>query len=61
MQLYIDSTDTSRSLSTTEVRTQVRQLVSGLKSHGLKKSDCVCVVSFNDVCLAPLSLDFSSC
>jgi long-subunit acyl-CoA synthetase (AMP-forming) len=50
MQLYIDSTDPSRSLSTTEVRTQVRQLVSGLKSHGLKKSDCVCVVSFNDVC-----------
>ena len=49
MQLYIDSTDRSRSLSASEIRTQVRQLVGGLKSNGLKKSDCVCVVSFNDV------------
>jgi hypothetical protein len=49
LQLYIDAADSNRSLSATEIRTQVRQLVAGLKHHGLRKEDCVCVVSFNDV------------
>lgn len=49
LQLYIDASDPTRSLSASVIRTQVRKLIGGLKQYGLKKNDSVCVVSFNDV------------
>ncbi|RFU29526.1 hypothetical protein B7463_g6819, partial [Scytalidium lignicola] len=56
LQLYIDPSDSTRSLSAAEIRTHVRQLVSGLKQHGLKTNDCVCVVSLNDIYYTSLFL-----
>lgn len=48
-QLYIDPSDPTRCLSFAQTRTLVRRLVSGFKSIGLSRGDCVCVMSFNDV------------
>ncbi|KUJ23636.1 acetyl-CoA synthetase-like protein [Mollisia scopiformis] len=47
--IYIDVNDSTRSISTRQVRTLVRQLVSGFHNHGVKKGDCICVISFNDI------------
>ncbi|KAE8448738.1 hypothetical protein EG329_008953 [Mollisiaceae sp. DMI_Dod_QoI] len=39
--IYIDCNDASRSISTRETRTLVRQLISGLQHQGIKKGDCI--------------------
>ncbi|KAG9235762.1 4-coumarate-CoA ligase-like protein [Amylocarpus encephaloides] len=47
--LYIDAKNPTRSLSLNQMRTTVRQLVAGLQAAGMKKGDCVCIHSFNDI------------
>jgi hypothetical protein len=48
-QIYIDAKDTSRFLSSNQARVIIRKLVAGFQAVGLKKGDCVCIHSFNDV------------
>ena len=48
-QIYIDAKDPSRSVSSNQARVLIRKLVAGLQAAGLKKGDCVCLHSFNDV------------
>ncbi|KAG4430845.1 hypothetical protein IFR05_013679 [Cadophora sp. M221] len=47
--LYIDPSNPSRSLSFTQTRSLVRQLIAGFKAHGIEKNSCICVVSLNDI------------
>ncbi|KAK6587215.1 hypothetical protein PZA11_000505 [Diplocarpon coronariae] len=47
--IYIDATDPSRSISCNQARVLVRKIVAGLHAAGLKKGDCVCLHSFNDI------------
>ncbi|KAL9131509.1 MAG: hypothetical protein Q9217_000588 [Psora testacea] len=47
--VYIDAEDTQRSISAAEARSTVRKLIAGFKAMGLKRGDCVCIHSFNDV------------
>ncbi|KAH7416961.1 4-coumarate-CoA ligase-like protein [Cadophora sp. MPI-SDFR-AT-0126] len=47
--IYIDANDTSRSISSNQARVLIRQLVAGFHAAGLKKGDCVCLHSFNDI------------
>ncbi|KAF7879023.1 hypothetical protein EAF04_000223 [Stromatinia cepivora] len=54
---YIDANDPSRSISAKQARIIVRKLVAGFHAAGLKKGDCVCLHSFNDVrTLSPCSI-----
>lgn len=48
-QVYIDAKDPSRAISASQARSLIRKLVAGLHAAGLKKGDCVCIHSFNDV------------
>lgn len=47
--IYIDAKDPARSVSSNQARTLVRKLVAGFHAAGLKKGDCVCLHSFNDI------------
>ncbi|CZS94648.1 related to 4-coumarate--CoA ligase [Rhynchosporium graminicola] len=47
--IYIDAKDSSRSISSNQARVLIRKLVAGFHAAGLKKGDCVCLHSFNDV------------
>lgn len=47
--IYIDADHPERSYSLNEAKTAVKQIAAGLKTHGLKKGDTVCLHSFNDV------------
>ncbi|KAE9381458.1 AMP-binding enzyme [Stipitochalara longipes BDJ] len=47
--VYIDAKDPSRSISSNQARVIIRKLIAGLHAAGLKKGDCVCVHSFNDI------------
>lgn len=47
--IYIDAADSTRSYSHRQARTAIRQIAAGLQAYGLKKGDCVCLHSFNDV------------
>ncbi|KAK6384286.1 hypothetical protein LTR65_009660 [Meristemomyces frigidus] len=48
--IYIDALKPSNAFSARQAQTVVRQLVAGFRAVGLKKGDCVCIHSFNDVC-----------
>jgi long-subunit acyl-CoA synthetase (AMP-forming) len=48
-KVLIDAADTTRSLSSNQARKTIRQLVAGFRAAGLKKGDCVCIHSFNDI------------
>jgi hypothetical protein len=48
-QIYIDAKNPSGSISSNQARVIIRKLVAGLHAAGLKKGDCVCLHSFNDV------------
>lgn len=48
-QLYFDASNPERHLSSAQIKSLISKIVSGLKHHGLKKGDSVCVMSFNDV------------
>ncbi|KAH8657430.1 4-coumarate-CoA ligase-like protein [Tricladium varicosporioides] len=49
MPIYLDAKDPSRCLSLNQARTLVRQLIAGFHAAGMKKGDCVCIHSFNDI------------
>ena len=55
MTLYIDPDHPTRSITAVEARTTVKQLIAGLKAHGLKKGDCVCMHAYNDVSRWPVA------
>ncbi|CCD54855.1 similar to 4-coumarate-CoA ligase [Botrytis cinerea T4] len=47
--IYIDAADPSRSISASQARIIIRRLVAGFHAAGLKRGDCVCLHSFNDI------------
>lgn len=49
--IYIDAGDPSKFYSHRSAETAIRKIINGLKAIGLKEGDCVCLHSFNDVCL----------
>lgn len=49
IQVYIDASDPSRSISGRQGRSLIRKVAAGLRKHGLQKGDCVLIASFNDV------------
>lgn len=48
-QLYFDASNPERNLSVAQIKSMISKVVAGLKHHGLKKGDSVCVMSLNDV------------
>ncbi|KAF7193565.1 Acyl-CoA synthetase ACTT5 [Pseudocercospora fuligena] len=54
--IYIDLENPSRTLSWTQSRTIVRQLIAGFHAAGLKPGDCVMIASFNDIMYCMLFL-----
>ncbi|KAL2850628.1 hypothetical protein BJY01DRAFT_233148 [Aspergillus pseudoustus] len=59
--LYIDVANPSRSISYTEARKIVRQLIAGLRAWGLQPGDCVAIHSFNDIYYCMLVLAIVGC
>ncbi|KIX00982.1 uncharacterized protein Z518_10048 [Rhinocladiella mackenziei CBS 650.93] len=47
--IFIDATQTSRSISHVQARKVIRQLIAGLHHAGVQKGDCVIIHSFNDI------------
>ncbi|OAP56935.1 hypothetical protein AYL99_09047 [Fonsecaea erecta] len=47
--IYIDTSNPSRTLSLNQGLGLVRKLAAGFRAAGLKKGECVCVHSFNDI------------
>ncbi|KAH7409677.1 hypothetical protein BKA64DRAFT_732290 [Cadophora sp. MPI-SDFR-AT-0126] len=54
--LYIDPSNPLRSLSFSQTRKLVRQLIAGFNAHKIEQNNCICVVSFNDINYTPLYL-----
>lgn len=50
-QVLIDASDASRYVTPRSARKITRQLIAGLRAEGLRPGDCVCIHSFNDVCI----------
>ncbi|PLB44148.1 putative AMP-binding enzyme [Aspergillus steynii IBT 23096] len=53
---YVDVHDPSRSISHTQARGIIRQLIAGLRAWGVQKGDCVAIHSFNDIYYSMLVL-----
>ncbi|KAL5380277.1 hypothetical protein DPSP01_007852 [Paraphaeosphaeria sporulosa] len=47
--LLIDASNPQHSFSFSQLRTQVQQLIAGLKAIGIQRGDCVCVNAFNNI------------
>lgn len=47
--VYIDAANPSRAYSHRQAKSAILKVAAGLKAQGLKKGDCVCLHSFNDV------------
>ncbi|OCT52926.1 4-coumarate--CoA ligase-like 7 [Cladophialophora carrionii] len=47
--IFVDATNTSRSISHVQARKIIRQLIAGLHKAGVKRGDCVLIHSFNDI------------
>lgn len=47
--IYIDAEHPERYYSHRTAESTIRKLIAGLRARGLKKGDCVCLHSFNDV------------
>lgn len=47
--IYIDAAQPDRSISSRQARTITQRICAGFKAVGLKKGDCVCMLSFNDI------------
>ncbi|KIW26987.1 uncharacterized protein PV07_06769 [Cladophialophora immunda] len=54
--IYIDTSNPSRTLSLNQGLGMVRKLGAGFRAAGLKKGECVCVHSFNDIYYSVLFL-----
>ncbi len=48
-KVYFHADDPEQSLSASEARSIVRQLVAGFRANGLEPGDCVCLYAFSDV------------
>lgn len=48
-QIYIDARLPSRSISLRQARATIRKLAAGFHAMGVRKGDCICLHSFNDV------------
>lgn len=48
-KIYVDALDTSRFYTAADCKTLIRKLVAGFTKAGLKRGDCVCIHSFNDI------------
>ena len=48
-QIYVDASEPSRTICSRQARSLVRRLAAGFKVAGIRKGDCVCILSFNDV------------
>lgn len=49
MQVYVDTNDSTRTISCNQARVIIRQLIAGLRAAGVKPGDCIAIHSFNDV------------
>ncbi|KAL5409043.1 hypothetical protein PMIN03_006205 [Paraphaeosphaeria minitans] len=47
--LLIDASNPDHSFSFSQLKTQVQQLIAGLKAIGIQRGDCVCVNAFNNI------------
>lgn len=47
--IYIDAINPQNSISTRQARSLVRKLIAGLRKIGMKRGDCACINSFNDI------------
>ncbi|KAK5991639.1 Phenylacetyl-CoA ligase epaB [Cladobotryum mycophilum] len=47
--IFIDTEEPSRYYTHSTAQNTIRKLVAGLRAHGLRKGECVCVHSFNDI------------
>ncbi|BAE56746.1 unnamed protein product [Aspergillus oryzae RIB40] len=54
--IYIDASDSSRSISYNQAKVIVRKLIAGLRAWGVQKGDCVAIHSFNDIYYSMLVL-----
>ncbi|KAL3455870.1 putative AMP-binding enzyme [Aspergillus heterothallicus] len=54
--VYVDVANPSRSISSNQARTIIRQLIAGLRAWGVKEGDCVAIHSFNDIYYSMLVL-----
>ncbi|KAF7589920.1 hypothetical protein BBP40_003538 [Aspergillus hancockii] len=56
--IYIDASDTSRSVSYNQAQAIIRKLIAGLRVWGVQKGDCVAIHSFNDIyyCMLVLAI-----
>ncbi|KAF2395878.1 acetyl-CoA synthetase-like protein [Trichodelitschia bisporula] len=59
--ILIDAADPTRSLSTAQLRSQVRRLIAGLQDTGIGPGDCVLVNAFNDVFYSVLYFGIMGC
>ena len=50
-QVWIDAYDESNRITASEAKSKVRRMIGGLRKHGLKLNDSVCVHSYNNVWL----------
>ena len=48
-KIFVDAADESKSITASQAKTLIRQLIAGFRDHGLKKGDCVCICSFNSI------------
>ncbi len=49
VQVFIDAKDPSKNVSWSQAYHLVRQLITGLKEHGLEEGDTVCCHMYNNV------------
>lgn len=47
--IYIDGNNPTNSISARQARSLIRKLVAGFRAIGIRKGDCVCMNSFNDI------------
>jgi 4-coumarate--CoA ligase len=47
--IFIDAEHPSRNYTHSTAKSTVRKLVAGLRAHGLRDGECICVHSFNDI------------
>ncbi|KAK6354323.1 hypothetical protein TWF730_008730 [Orbilia blumenaviensis] len=59
--IYVDALNPERSMTTLQVKAQVKSLIGGLRSIGVQPGDAVCIHSFNDIMYPVLFLAIIGC
>ncbi|KID96939.1 AMP-dependent synthetase/ligase, partial [Metarhizium majus ARSEF 297] len=54
--VYVDTNDSTRTISCNQARVIIRQLIAGLRAAGVKPGDCIAIHSFNDISYSMLVL-----